>query len=108
MDVGLGLTAQAQVDVGDYSFKDNAPYSLLHTSFALPTACMSFDARAKSYAPAAATATTSATGSAAAAKGHSGGAAGAVNPFGAQGAGLRGMMLLSGLMVLGTVCFVVL
>ncbi|KAL9066955.1 MAG: hypothetical protein Q9161_007199 [Pseudevernia consocians] len=109
VNVGLGLVAQAELDVGEYSFKDNAPYNLAETSFALPTACMSFDAGAKSYGPA--SATSSATGSATATQGHSGGksgAAGVVNPFGAQGAGLRGMVVVSGLMVVGSVCFVLL
>ncbi len=109
VDVGLGLVAQAELDVGEYSFKDNKPFSLIETSFALPTACMSFDAGAKTYGPA--SATSSATGSATATKGHSGGksgAAGVVNPFGAQGAGLRGMVAVSGLMVVGSVCFVLL
>lgn len=106
--VGLGLTAQAEVDVGDYSFKDNKPYNLLERSFALPTACMSFDAGAKSYGPASATAA-----SATATKGHNGAkseAAGVVNPWGAQGTGLRGTrtMLVSGLMILGSVHFVLL
>lgn len=106
VDVGLGLTAQAEVDVGDYSFRDNKPFSLLETSYALPTACMSFDAGAKSYGPA------SATGSASATTGHNGGksgaVAGAINPFGAQGAGWRGLMAVSGLMVVGSVYFIIL
>lgn len=110
MDVALGATAQAEVDLGDYSFKDAAPYNLLETAYALPTACMSFDAGAKSYGPA--TVTTSATGSATATKGHDGGKSGAagaaVNPFGTQGAGWRGTMAVSGLVVVGSVCFVLL
>ena len=111
VDVGLGLTAQAEVDIGDYSFADSAPYSLLETSYALPTACMSFDADARSYGPAAATA--SATGSADGSEGRSdggkSGAAGVVNPFGVlQSAGWRGMALVSGLLAVGSVCFVLL
>lgn len=108
VDAGIGLTAQAEIDVADYSFEDNKPFSILETSFALPTACMSFDADAKTYGPA--SVTSSATGSATA-KGHSGGKSGAaavVNPFGAQGLGLRGMVLVSGLMLVGSVCFVLL
>ncbi len=103
VDIGLGIVAEADVHVGGVSFEDDAPYSLLHTSYALPTACMSFDAGAKSYV--AATATPSAT------QGHSGGKNGAtnvVNPFGAQGAGLRGLMAVSGLMVVGSAFFMVL
>lgn len=107
VDVGLGLTADADVDIGGISFEDAAPYSVLQTSYALPTACMSFDAGAKSYGPATATPspTTSAT------KGHDGaksGAAGVVSPFGAQGAGFMGTMAVSGLMALGSVFFMLL
>ena len=91
-----------------HSFEDDKPFSLLETSFALPTACMSFDADAKTYGPASATSSASGT---ATAKGHSGGKSGAaavVNPFGAQGVGLRGMVVVSGLMLVGSVCFVLL
>lgn len=88
--------------MGDYSFKANEPYNVLEKSFALPTACMSFDAGAKTYGPASATASGSKTG------GGKSGAAGVVNPFGAHGPGLRGMMAVSALMVVGSVCFVLL
>ena len=98
--------------MGDYSFEADAPYTVLEKSFALPTACMSFDAGARSYGPASATsAAAGGSGTAAAGKGHSGGKSGAaavLNPFGAQGAGLRGMMAVSGLMVVGSVCFLLL
>ena len=84
------------------------PYSLLQTSFALPTACLSFDAAAKTYGPASAAAAASATAS----KGHGGGgksgAGVVVNPFGARGAGWRGVVAVSGLVVVGSVCFVLL
>lgn len=109
MDIGLGLTAEADVDIGGVSFGDAAPYSLLETSYALPTACMSFDAGAKSYVSA--TATPSPTTTTTTAKGHDGaksGAAGIVSPFGAQGAGLMGMVAVSGLMVVGSVFFMLL
>ena len=109
VDVGLGLTAQAEIDAGGYSFGGSEPYSVVATAFALPTACVSFDAGAKSYAPATATA---AGGRAGASGGHGGGrsgaAAGAVNPFGGQGVGLMGMVALSGLVLVGSVCFVLL
>lgn len=105
VDVGLGLTAEAEVDVADVAFKDAAPYSLLRTSYALPTACLSFDEGAKRYGAATASPSPSATSTAT--KGHdggkSGGAVGVVNPFGAQSEGLRGMMVVSGLMVVGSV-----
>ena len=107
VDVGLGLTAEAEVDVADVAFKDAAPYSLLRTSYALPTACLSFDEGAKRYGAATASPSPSPSATSTATKGHdggkSGGAVGVVNPFGAQGEGLRGMMLVSGLMVVGSV-----
>ena len=98
----MGLVAEAEVDVGGFSFQDAEPYSLLSTSYALPTACMSFDAGAKSYVAAtAAAASTSATNEAT--KGHGGASSGAA------GAGLRSMMLLvSGLVVVGSVFFALL
>lgn len=104
MDIGLGLTAQAEINVGEYSFKDNKPFELLETSYALPTQCLSFDAGAKSYA--AATATAAAAGSATAGgKGRSGAVGGGDrNPF----VGWRGMLVGAGLVGVGSVCFVVL
>lgn len=107
VDVGLGLTAEADVDIGGISFEDAAPYSVLRTSYALPTACMSFDAGAKSYVPATATPSPTTTTT----KGHDGaksGAAGVVSPFGPQGAGLKGMVVVSELMVVGSVFFMLL
>ena len=98
--------------MGDYSFEDAEPFSILETSFALPTACLSFDADAKTYGPATSSAASSASGSGSAtAKGHSGGKSGAgavVNPFGGREFGLRGVVVVSGLVLVGGVCFVLL
>ena len=95
VDLGLGLVAEVDVDVGGLSFQDDDPYSLLHTSYALPTACMSFDAAKKSYGAATATATPT--------KGHDGAKSGAADP------GLRSMMLLvSNLLLVGSLFFVLL
>ena len=104
MEVGLGLVAEADVNVGGLSFQDSEPYSLLHTSYALPTACMSFDAGAKSYVAATAAAASATT------TGHGGAKSGAApGVIGAQGtAGLNGMMLVAGLMVVGSVFFALL
>ena len=99
MDVGLGLAAAAEVNVGKLSFEDNEPYSLLHTSYALPTKCMSFDAGAKSYAAATAAAATTTNSTT---KGHGGAKSEAA------GTGLRGMVLISGLVIVGSVFFVLL
>ena len=106
VDVGLGLTAEAEVKVANIAYGDSEPYSLLQTSYALPTACMSFDAGAKSYVAA-----TAAAARASSTDGHKGGksvAASVINPFGAPGAGLRGMVIVSGLMVVGSVFFLLL
>lgn len=110
VDVGLGLTAEADVDIGGISFGDAAPYSVLQTSYALPTACLSFDAGAKSYLPATATPSVTTT-TTTTAKGHDGaksGAAGVVRPFGAQGAGFKGMLVVSELAVVGSLFFMLL
>ena len=102
VDVGLGLVAEADVDVGGLSFQDGEPYSLLHTSYALPTACMSFDAAKKSYGAATATPTVTA-GSAVGTKGHDG------TKNGAPGVGSRSvMLLLSNLVLVASVFFVLL
>ena len=110
VNVGLGLTAEAEVDIGGISFEDAAPYSLLETSYALPTACMSFDAGAKSYVAATATPSSTSTSTTKAHDGAKSGAAGAVvSPFGSQGAGsMKGMMVVSGLMVVGSFFFMLL
>ncbi|ERF75319.1 hypothetical protein EPUS_00111 [Endocarpon pusillum Z07020] len=46
------LIAEADIDVG-VTIDINATYPLLSTAFPLPTACLSYDADAESYAPAA-------------------------------------------------------
>lgn len=105
----MGITAEADVDIGGISFGDAAPYSVLQTSYALPTACLRFDAGAKSYLPA--TATPSVTTTTPTAKGHDGaksGAAGVVRPFGAQGAGFTVMLVVSELVVVGSLFFMLL
>lgn len=115
-DIGIGLTAEAAVKAGHDSFQDEKPFGILSTSVALPTACLSFDADAQTYGPAAATGgasvPTSAGGNASAtARGHSGGrksgANSVVNPFGVfvRGVGLRGLVAVAGLGVVGG-CFV--
>lgn len=109
VDVGVGLTAEADVDIGGISFGDAAPYSVLQTAYALPTACLKFDAGAKSYVPA--TATPSVTTTTTTAKSHDGaksGAAGVVRPFGAQGAGFTVMLVVSELVVVGSLFFMLL
>ena len=96
--------------MGEYSFGAEEPYEVLATAYALPTACLSFDLGKGSYGPATAAAA-SASGSA---KSHEGGksggaGAGAVNPFGGRGVGVMGVMVaVSGLVFVGSVCFVVL
>ncbi len=74
VDLGVGVIAEAEVDFGDYSFKDKDPYTVLSTDYALPTACISFDVGKKTFGVPSAT--------------SSGGAAGATGKT-AVGAGLR-------------------
>lgn len=52
VDLQLGVTADAQVSLGDYIVKDDKPYAVLDKSFSLPTGCISFDGSAKTYGPA--------------------------------------------------------
>ena len=99
--IGLDLTAQAELDAGDVNFKADAPYTLLGTSYALPTACLAFDPGAKSYGPARATAAAP-TATKGRGAGDSG-AGGVANPF---RAGWAGALAVAGLMAVGSTCFV--
>ena len=51
VEVALGVVAEAEVDIGDYSFKENDPITIVSKSYPLPTECISFDSNAKTYGP---------------------------------------------------------
>ena len=102
VDLGLGVIAQAEIDFGEYSFKDKDPYVLLSTDFSLPTACVSFDAGKKTYG------VPSATGSSGgAAGGKTAGGAGLRdrNRIGLFGGGLGRGRIVGGLLGAVTACF---
>lgn len=56
----MGLVAQAEIRAGLFSIDDVAKWTAFKTAFPLPTACISFDAGAKTFV--AATASASAFG----------------------------------------------
>lgn len=51
-ELDLELIAQAEVRAGQFHLDDKAGYTALSKDFALPTACFSYDAAAKTYATA--------------------------------------------------------
>ena len=110
VDIGLGVTAQAEVDFGDYSFVDNAPYTVLSKGFALPTACISFDVAKKAFGVPSATTTKGGTaGGAPNTAGHASGASvEAYNPFGRH-TGISGRRwLMMPLLGIVSACFALL
>lgn len=56
----IGLLAQANLNIGGYSMNENASYTAFSTAYPLPTVCMSFDRKEKTYGVASATPTGSA------------------------------------------------
>lgn len=56
----IGLLAQASLNIAGQSRNENASYTAFATSYPLPTACMSFDRKAKTYGIASTTPTGSA------------------------------------------------
>lgn len=107
VDFGIGLFAQAVVNpnakASQYKLQVASTATLLHTAFALPTRCISFDSHAKTFGPA----TTSTTGDAAPTKsagGKSGSSSAAnrpriPNPFGDKKVGFSVLMVMSGLAI---------
>ena len=107
----MGVIAEAEVDFGDYSFKDRDPYTVLSTGFALPTACVSFDGGKKTFGVPSATSSggsgsVAASAIAKAAGGHSGGAGlGDRNLIGQYGGVLGRGWTVMGLLGGVSVCF---
>ena len=63
-DVGfdIGVLAQANLNIDGASFNENASYTAFATSYPLPTACISFDSKSKTYGVAGASVSASGTG----------------------------------------------
>lgn len=57
VDFDVGLVAQAEVHAFAYTLNNVAKWTAVQTAFTLPTACISFDARAKTFGSAAVSAT---------------------------------------------------
>lgn len=77
VDFDLGLVAQAEIRAGPVIMDDVAKWTAVKTAFTLPTACISFDAGAKTYV--AATASASAAGGGGSKKNAA--TAGIINPL---------------------------
>lgn len=52
--MSVGVIAEAEVHAGAFAFAEQQPFTAFQTGFALPTACLSYDAQAKTYGPASA------------------------------------------------------
>ena len=65
-DVGfdIGVLAQANLNVDGAQFNENASYTAFSTGYPLPTACISFDGKAKTYGVAGASASATSTAAA--------------------------------------------
>lgn len=54
MNVSVGVIAEAEVHAGVFALGEAQPFTLTQTGLSLPTACLSYDAQAKTYGPASA------------------------------------------------------
>ena len=52
VDFGIGLLAQAALNIDGHTFNENGSWPVLSTAYPLPTACISFDSKSKTYGPA--------------------------------------------------------
>jgi len=52
--MSVGVVAEAEVRAGVFALVESQPFTVTQTGFALPTACLSYDAQAKTYGPASA------------------------------------------------------
>ena len=103
----VGLLAQANLNIGGHVKQENDTYVVLSTAFPLPTACISFDRKAKTYGPANVTSTSSVTG-----PGHGGQKSGAASSTGNPIPQFLGEQkcvgLAAGLLILASAYFVTL
>ena len=65
VELAVGVVAEEKVEVGTFGdIAGRQPYTILSTDFSLPTACLSFDAAAKTFGSPTASSTASSTGTA--------------------------------------------
>ena len=84
VEMDVGVIAEAMLKAGEFYVDDQAVYTAFSTDFALPTACLSYDAAKKTYGPPATSSSHgSASASGSASKGKSGASMRAENPIGA-------------------------
>ena len=107
VDLGVGVIAEAEVDFGDYSFKDKDPYTVLSTDYTLPTACVSFDVGKKTFGVPSATSSGGAPGATGKTAGHSIGAGlRDTNPLGQHSSGFGRGWIVIGMLGAVSACFV--
>ena len=94
----IGLLAQANLNTAGHTFNENGSWPVLATEYPLPTACISFDSKAKTYGPAGAT-PGAPTGS---------GSAGPHNSGAAPNLGNSMQQLAAGFLILVSMCFITL
>ena len=56
VDFDIGLVAQAELHAGEFQLRDIKKYTAVSTHYTLPTACLSFDAKANTFGAPTATA----------------------------------------------------
>ena len=102
VEVALGVVAEAEVDIGGYSFKENDPITIVSKSFPLPTECISFDSNAKTYGPP--TGTSGSSGSSGSSKPTKSSAANLLRPLPHQNNGWGRLLVFTGLLLVVSAC----
>lgn len=54
VNMSVGVIVEAEVHAGRFAFGEAKPFTVTQTGLSLPTACLSYDAQAKTYGPASA------------------------------------------------------
>lgn len=97
---GVGLLEQANLDIGGHNVNKNASFTIFSTGYPLPTTCISFDSKAKTYGPASATSAGAASGGQ-----KSGGEPSVINPL-VKVLGMRNRVeVAAGFLILVSFCF---
>ena len=99
--LGIGLLEQANLDIAGHNINENASFAIFTTGYPLPTACMSFDSKAKTYGLASATSTGTASNGQ-----KSGGEQSIINPL-VKVLGIRNRVeVAAGFLIVVSFCFV--